>query len=581
MRKTRRGVSRHRGESVEPVPEIPRDDPKGPEASATLVIKGTTQQVRENMGSDGTLPVEPEEEGEIPFADAIKNPENTVVVSRIAPRKQNGVKLNIEVYKEKCPLTLPAIEEAVFSESGGKRFRVAVLDPDEHTIAARVIETDVEPVIPAQPETTQQQPGQVLAGEGAVDPAEQVINQLDIQHEVTRRQVAIEQMRQQLRDMKGEGHGQPAADPRLIVMEENLKELQRQIADSQQKREYTDRIAALEKKIEETRRPAEDKTIALLLQQMRDDRAASDKRFETLMAKMNDDKQDAMLEELRAIKTSKNSSKSDFMESIQQFKALADTLGWKRPGDGDGDEPDDREWWKVVLEDHVPKIFAMYEEKQKKGEAPLTKEQLMAELDAASIKVTNDIRARQQLAARLPAPAVPVAPVVPPAPGAPAAAPPVGPPPMQELTGPPPLSDGAITVDLAPSAAQRPPTVDEAIRARVSTTFDALDHESQIRPTEFEWSLYAWRNLPTTDGGALDRLAHADDAASALQVFVPHVAPERLKSLADRLQADAKLAPWIQRGLDDLREWWGELAKDPNFNPEDDGEPEPDNNEGA
>ena len=575
MRKTRRSVHRRVESTAEPVPETLRDEPKGPEASATLVIKGTTQQVRENIGSDG---VAPEEEGEIPFADAVKNPENTVVVSRIAPRKQDGVKLNIEVYKEKCPLTLPAIEEAVFQEAGGKRFRVAVLDPDEHTIAARVIESDLDPVIPPQPPPAQPQPGQVLAGERPPDPDEQVINQLDMQHEVTRRQVAIEQMRQQLRDMKGEGHGQPAADPRLIVMEENLKELQRQIAESKQKQEYTDRIAALEKKVEENRKPTEDKTIALLLQQMRDDRAASDKRFETLMAKLADEKQDAMLDELRAIKTSKNSSKSDFMESIQQFKALADTLGWERPGDGDGDEPDDREWWKVVLEDHVPKLLNMYEEKKKAGEAPLTKEQLMAELDAASIKVTNEIRARQ-LAARLPAPAVPVAPAPPPAPGTPAP-PPAGPPPVQELTGPPPLSDGAIIVDLAPPAAQRPPTVDEAIRARVSTTFDALDHESQIRPTEYEWSLYAWRNLPTTDGGALDRLAHADDAASALQVFVPHVTPERLKPLADRLQTDAKLAPWIQRGLDDLREWWGELAKDPNFNPEDE-EVEPEPNEGA
>ncbi len=102
----------------------------------------------------------------------------------------------------------------------------------------------------------------------------------------------------------------------------------------------------------------------------------------------------------------------------------------------------------------------------------------------------------------------------------------------------------------------------------MSAVFDALDHESQIRPTEYEWSLFAWRNLPTTDGGVMDLLAHAKNAAEAIAVFVPYVSTEKSKRLADRLVSDPKLGAWIQRGVDELKEWWDELAKDPNFDPE-------------
>jgi len=271
-----------------------------------------------------------------------------------------------------------------------------------------------------------------------------------------------------------------------------------------------------------------------------DQQRKSDERFERMMEAMQNQKLDAMMSEVKALRNSPVQKESAFTERIME-KALASLLG----DDEEDDEPEEEKPWYERLAMTILDKVDVFKEKEKTAGRPLTREEVLKEAEsfaaqeAAKIKQEMGLnqRGRTQVQA-LPPPQVPGA----------AVPPPVSPPsPM-----PPPQVPASITPE-------------DQVRLRVALCLAELDAESASRPKVYNWNLKFWDELPED---ALDAVC----AAQTVEIMVESLArfvdkKEAVAEFLAKIQSNPKLRLWIERGMNELKEWQKRAEEDPKFDP--------------
>jgi len=528
-----------------------------------VTLKGPADDVREQMGiqqdGNGAEPRSRTDE----FVEALRNPKFQVAVKRIAPREVNGQRANFEVFRESCPLELGQIEEEVFGNHGGKRYRVAVLDSESGaTVAAKVIETDADPIIPESepviPEffTEREEPG--------------AMNEkfLEQQIKITGRQLELEGIKQQLESIRG-GNGKSGKG----IDDSKYADLQRQIMEAEHRRE----VAALRTQMEETARraqqpapPQNDKMLELMMRQME----KSDERFNKLIEQMQQNQLTAISQKLDAIQNKPRQEGSNLKDSIQTVKDIAEMLGVNLPGADDDDDDDGRpkEWYEVLGEKVFPAVMDYLKENKKEGNA-ISKEEIVARFAAEADRAAQEEVAkkmqllqqqRQQMQALQQQP-VPV--LQQPIPPAPQNQPP--PPVAMAPVMPPPSLGPTVSVPQAPAPAPVQPTLtpEQEMAMKVAAVLSTLDTEMTFRARAYEWNFEAWELLP---GDLLEKISTAPDVAAFFAAFEDprwHVNPEALVKMRQQVTGEPKIAQWMQIGMKELAGWFEKAKQDPTFSP--------------
>jgi hypothetical protein len=511
-------------------------------------MTGTPDKIREQMGiveeGNGNRPRGASEIGTPDdFTKAIQNPKYQVVVKRITPRVWEDRRANVEVFRESCPLDMDTIQEEVFSHHGGRRFRVAVVDLENNTtVAARIIDNDADPIFPDAGKFDEA--AALLMREAEPSAQQKTLDTIRHEVEQTQAQLELERLTQQLDELKDRrktGAAKPNGE-----LETRIAEMEKRIVEVKHQNEVAalrERLTDMEKRLTNppSTPPPADNGLKELLKVMQDHIAASEKKFDRLMDQMRDDKLASIERAIEGLKNRPQQEGNSLRESIQTVKDIAEMLGLNLPGSGDEDDKEPKEWYEILLDKYVPKIFDLIEDRKKEGKT-VTKEELVSELNAAADKAAADAVARAR--AKL---------VAPPAPTGGTALP------------PPPPTSGTV-----PTPVERKiPSVEDEVKLRAASVMAVVERESTLRPRDYQWNYLAWRSLPED---ILARLCAAPDPAGLLTVFDGLVNPEALAAMKSRVAADPKLSAWIGRGIVELRDWWKKAETDPDFDPADEDE---------
>jgi hypothetical protein len=101
-------------------------------------------------------------------------------------------------------------------------------------------------------------------------------------------------------------------------------------------------------------------------------------------------------------------------------------------------------------------------------------------------------------------------------------------------------------------------------KVRVATVIGLLAQEMEIRSREYDWSVAAFKEMPED---VRKSLASSADVFALLEVFRPYIYEDKLNAVIASVRASEPMQKWIALGLEELREWEMELAKDPKFDP--------------
>lgn len=535
-------------------------------------LRGPADKVRQQLGIDrdrgnGDKPerTEPPAEIDEKFFALLQNPKYQVVVKRTLPRFVGDVKADVQVAEFDLPTTWKDIADEIEKSCGGHKYRVAIVNPGTgETLAAQRLKIDAEPIVGLPPDAKDFIEG--LGGDAdEPSPLDNIDKFLDKDLKAQTKQLEIEAAKRRIAEMRGD----PARPKPDVARDPKTDALERQIADLQRQREEDrrrDELKAIEDRhkrdmdelkalISSNSKPKEDPLIKLLIDQQK----SSDDKFSKVMEQMNNQKLDTMMSELRELRSKREDS--GFEKQLEMFKMFADIAGIDLPGrGGGGDDDEDKEWYEILIEKHLPRVLDMIENK-KKGGGSVTKEDLIKEIDKAADRAGAEaaaaIRARQETAGRLPAPPPPARP---PAPSA-------------QVPLPPPDSSAAPLPPQAPPGPSIPkptiPSVEEERSARCAGVLAVLEREAMFRPKLVQWNYSAWQNLPDD---VLERFSTAPDLASALAVFDGVVNADLLAKLKERVSSDDRTRAWSAKSYRELQGWWAEAAKDPDFDPE--AEPE-------
>ncbi len=544
--------------------EVETSPGSGPSMTAT--VKGAPDEVKRHLGvgdNKNTPPLSSEKT----FQEAIKDPKNGVVVHRISPRKLNGQKINVEVYRERCPLTLNQIEEEVFNEHGGRDFRISVVESEGgETIAATVRTNAADPIIPEKIESVDESFLRDIETEP--DAGEEAEKALQLR-------IRMAGLRKDLDAAEGRGaqreNGNDDSD-QIKRLEKKILEMQEESKFDRMQREHREEIRTLTDKMEKLAVPKEDtgnKVVEMLVKQMEENRKSTNEQMTRMMDQMKDDKLGAIEQKLIAIDNKPTTKDGGMLESIEMLTKVLGLIGVDLPGAGKEDAPDEREWYEKLMDDHLPKILDAITTEKEAGGPPISKEDLAKRIgdaaDAAIAEQKAELQARQTAPPRkiqheIDAPAAkpgpaPVPVVEPPAYGPPPTTPPPAPQPPVAATAPPAE---------APTTAPQMPSVAEEISRRCSQVLVVMTREMDVRPRDFKWTFIAWDHLPEM---IREKLAKAKDPASMFDAFIQYANPEGLKTLKEKVGSDAKLNLWFARGLKEISEWQTKLDADPNFEP--------------
>ena len=524
-----------------------------PGGQMTVTLKGTPNEVREHLGSapedtapQGPVPpgAPPVPEGPSPqkaaYIEALKDPRNTVVVKRLSPRNWNNQKTNFEVYREQCPLDPVSIEEEVRGECGGRKYRSAVINAETgQVVAADTFEVDADPVLKKTPEE---------------ENIERMM--LERQTRLTAKRIEYEQVRQQLDEMKGQqasGKADPRLDARIRELEQRTHEAaaDKRIAEAEAR--HRQELDELRRQVaaQQAPRSVEDPMLKMMMEQNKQ----ANERFQALLTQMNDNRMADIQRQLAEVKSQPKQG-NNLLEMAESMLKLKEVFGW---GGQDDDDDDDDDEEKPLIErlanKYLPKVFDMIEDEQNKSGKELSKDEVVARINAAADQAVRDEMAKRREAAQqqqrgLPAPA--------PAPATQAAAP------APANTAPAPAP--------APAPQRQVPSIEEEIKIRTASVMAVLEREIILRPRGWQWTLAAWQALPEELREKL--CAPGLTPPAAIAVFDGIVNQEGLDLLKKKLTEEAKASAWFERGLAELRDWADKLAKDPDFDPTDEEDEE-------
>jgi len=539
-------------------------------------MSGTPDQIRDHLGMD----TQPENGGvavqappvEDDFTLALRSSTSVIIVKRISPRHVDGVPINVEVYRQEGPLGLQDIQDEVFQNHGGRKFRVAVVDSESgKVIAARVIENDTDPILPQRAVSSEEAQRKFLAEIQEEEPSANAMNleALENQSKRTAKLIEQEQLDQQLEAIRARKgvKGDTSSDSKLLELEKRIEQSRYEDKIETIRREGQAQVAAVQKQLEEYAKrdiqpvapPGVDTKMLLEFMQK------SDERFNVLVKEMHNQKLDEITRKLDAVQNSPRKQGNDLKESMETVKGLADLMGWKTGRDDDDDEEveeDDRDKTLVekIVDKIIPRVIGLFEEG--KQDSTRNRDEVIAvAADRAAKEEVARIRSQQQQpVARLqqmpPVPqALPPAPVVAAVSQTAATAP--------QLTLVPPVAPEMPKI----------PTIQEEIALRAGQFMEILSREMELRPLEWNWTVVAWKGLPEV---LREKVCIASDPVGLISVFDGMLKPEALEGLKAKLAAEPKVSAWVGRGLSELREWGVELEKDPNFDPftEEEGEEE-------
>jgi hypothetical protein len=527
----------------------------------TVTLKGTPDEVREHLGSSpesangDALPPPGAPEGmpaspqKIAYLEALKVPQNTVIVKRISPRNWNDEKTNVEVWRQEAPLDVSTIESEIREEFGGRKYRVAVVNSETNqVVAADTFEIDADPILKQDPRDLEYERA-LMAGQREQEPDVSEAA-LERQTRLTAKQIEYEQTRQTLESLKSQSVGaktDPRVDARIRDLEQRTttQESDRRIGELEAR--HRQELDELKRHIaaQQTQKPQglEDPLIKMMMEQNRQ----ANERFEKLLTQMNDNRMGDIQRQLAEVKNKPQGN--NLLEMAESMLKLKEVFGWGEPeGGGDEDEDDeDKPLLERLADRYLPKVFEMIDSEQKKTGREFSKDEIVARINAAADQAAKEEVARRTQQVRQALPAPQAAPV--PVPAAPqAAAAPVAPPQRQV------------------------PSIEDEVKIRTASVMAVLERELIIRPHGWQWTLAAWQALPEEMREKL--CAPGLTPPAAIAVFDGVVNQEGLEVVKKKLTDDLKASAWMNRGLAELRKWAEALAKDPDFDPTEEGEEE-------
>jgi len=596
---------RRRGEPPDATdPALPPElQVEGAEPQIDVRMRGGADAVKKQLGV-ATEEKKPEKKPEgnghdnekQKFVEALRNSKYIIRVKRLTPREVNGFQTNVEVWQTELPLSYQEIVDEVTKSYLGGKYRVAVIDPASNsTVAADTFEVPGDPLLPEGATMSQEEQNRILMRGAEKSPADITEEGLDRRARFSAKMLEVEALEAQL-DEARQRRTKPAEKPfvqdntRVDDLERRLIEAKHQAELESRDRKHAEEMRELKALIAQSSKPVQQgpSEMTLLIQQMQKNQDSSDKRFDAMQKQMQDDKLNALLEEVKAIKnrpTKENGSMLEMAEAMLKMKKL---FGW----DDDDDDPDDdkrdpndtRPWYERALDKlgdkFIPRLIDKLDGMESDGKK-VTREDFMRELQLAAKQAEDEAVARAQ--ARITTPAAPGLPApspVPPAGSVPAAIPPPPNPPVpgafqppkapvSELPPPPPASTVTATAPPAPTAPPPAPTgmtIQQEILLRVGGVLEILSREIELRPNEYLWNYEGvWQSAPEE---LREQIAAAPDPVAMIDVFgIPGITPELLADLKAKIAANPKIVAWLQVGLDELKEWTSEKAKDPSFDP--------------
>lgn len=580
-------VRRRRAATTPEVPDAEgaaAPDDKTAAASMQVTLRGDPEKVRKELegGKDGKKP--DVSGGKVNIHDALKDPNNVVVVKRLSPRKWKDQSITGEVYREACPLALVDIEQEIFGTAGGKQFQVRVVNPDGITVAAQTINTDVDPII--QKEDPDLILGPLEDEPDVVDMTEETLKK---QVRMMGHQVTVAQLRSTLEDMKGPAKKTSGApDPRIELLEASIKKIEEDGKLSSMERRHDAEMAEIRRELAESKKtpiPApngDNEVMKLLVKQMEADRTSNEKRFTDLLAQMKDDKLGEIQRQLTELKNKPNAEGSSMKDSIEMFTSIAGLLGMEVPGGKNDEDEEPKEWYEKLI-DHLPDILEKLGSEKKEGGKEITKEDLTARIAQEADRAIAAEKARIAQAQAQAPPRPPIKHHVDSPPVNVKTAPPTAPPPAPsayDTPTAPPAAPATPAPEAAPAPAPAPapaeaeakvPSIEKEIAVRCAQVLTVIAREMSLRPRDFKWSFLAWDNLPE---GIRENMCRGSDSVTMFDAFSVSVNPKGIEELKAKVAGDEKLKAWLQRGHDELKRWQEKLDADPKFDPNQEEEPE-------
>ena len=509
-----------------------------------VTLKGPAGKVREHLGIESTVSAD----GDQDFQKALQDAKNVVIIKRLLPRKWEDQPCNFEVARFECPMNMTDITEEVSKEHGGRKYRIAIHDSESGTlIAAKVFEVDADPII--QPVVSESDSNYMEDVEKT--PSELTEESLKNQAVMMEHQLRLATLSEQLDSMKerkkkANGQGQPdnVMDAKIATIERQIEAADRKRETDELRRKIDELTGKLQKPVQpQTQAPSELAEIVKLMSKQMD---ATDKRFADLLTQMREDKLDKLSQQVANLKNA--NSGGNLVDQVKSLAEVGKILGWSRGGDDDDDGDEPKEWYEVLIDKHLPRILDFIDERKGSGKE-LTKEEIMAQFNAAADKAKDDVlkqhQIRQQQQPKIEQATTTAAPT-------PAAPNPTG----------------------TPTTPATIPPVDQEVALRVGNVLAIIDREMEIRPREFQWPFVLWGSLPES---ILENALKATDPVTLFDVFTGWGKAEVLDALNKKVAENEKIKAYMARGVKELNRWKVELEKDPEFDPaseEEEGEGE-------
>lgn len=542
----------------------------------TVSMRGDPDTVREKMNlNEKDRPKEEESSQDLEVIDALSKPGLRFHVKRILPKEWKGQDARVIVYDDSTPMLYSDIVDEVETHSGGKKYRLTISDPESgKPIAAKTFTVDADPILKEKAIQDDSEMLRLMEGEADDNAMAAVGKSVERQVKLMEQRVTLEQFQETLDVLKRKrdnGKGSPADDAivskiasveRQLEQERHTRELERVRSESEQ------RVRELSLKVNQ---PQQNDQIAQLLTQMAEDRKASERRFETMMQQQREDKANEILREIRASRSSGGAG--SFKEQMELFGTVAKMFGMRVPGSGDEDdeedEDDDRPWYErlgtTIADRFLPKLLDKFDGMEKEGKT-VTKKEFMEELNSMAEQAADEAAANK--IAKLEAEKRRALP-------APKQNPPAAPEKVTELPKEAPSLEGTKP---APQESQPQPTPGAAITIEqesvlhVNGVLILLQRELQLRRRYYQWNYDgAWENLPED---ILEKMCTAEDCISMFDAFkIPGINAVEIDELKKKISENQKMVVWLKLGHDELKTWWAEKQKDPNFDPADE-EPE-------
>lgn len=568
----------------------PGPAPKTGEMTVTTTLRGDPDTVKEKMNMN-RAPEEPSEATDKDFYDALANSEYQFDVKRILPREWMGQEARLVVYTDSCPMLYSDIVDEVTSHSGGKKYRIRITDPATgKAIAAKTFSVDADPILKKAPEGEMSEEEMIKVLEGKEDESEESFKKIDKvmerQVKMAERRLNMEQVTEMINSLKKKkenGESAPGDSKRIEQIEQMILEERRSRERDREKQESERRISELEAKLNaRNAAPAPNTELSAVLAQMQKSQEqmqraqeASDKRFEAMMAQSREDKANEILKELRSTRGS--NGLGTLKEQLEVFGSIANAFGVKIKSkddeDDDEDEDDeDKPWYERALDRYLPKILDKLDGMKSEGKS-VTKEDFMREIEGyaeqAATEAANKEKAKLDKARAAARPALPPPKPAPaPAPAAEAAPPQA---PATEL--PPPAPEKAADAPApAPTVAPGTPlTIEQETALNVTGVITLIERELQMRRQFYQWNYEGcWENLPED---ILEKVCTSVDCIAMFDAFkINGMNAEGIDKLKESITQNPKMVAWLKRGHDELRRWWEEKQKNPNFDPGDEDE---------